>query len=295
MDHIAARHKDQLILRTDFSDDPSAHRAYAALMHDVFAWDAAAHASLGHDPDWRAFALFDRQGRCAAGVEAAVLTLMVDAERLSITGIRLAGVDPGWRGLGLFRDIMVAALAWCEQAAPGPTLLYTADHALYDRFGFQPLPQYKTTGPASSEAAPRPSRVIDPRSGADDAMLRRLLATRAPVSHHCALVDAASLFLSNIVDAEDLVLAHVPSLDTILVYEEDDTAIVLVDVVAAAVPTMAQILSALPHRAQVTTLFPPDRLDWTGDLVPEDTGLMIRGPVPAALARPFMLPPTTEF
>lgn len=296
MDHIPRRHKDQLILRTNIFEDPAAHGAYAALMRDVFELDVVARvAAVGRDPVWMPFALFDPEGRCAAGVEAAALTVMADSALSQVTAIRLAGVDPTWRGLGLFRDVMVAALGWCEAAAPGPTLLYTADHALYERFGFQPVTQFKTSGQAPPSLARQSSRAIDPRDGVDDALLRRLLATRAPVSARCALVGAPSLFLSNVLDAEDLVLAHVAGLDAIIVYEESDTTILLVDIVAAVIPTMAQILSALPPRACVATLFSPDRLDWTGDPVREETGLMLKGPAPAAMERPFMLPPTTEF
>ena len=70
----------------------------------------------------------------------------------------------------------------------------------------------------------------------------------------------------------------------------------LADVAAAAMPTMAQIVAALePTPRRVRTLFPPDRLDWQSMPEADDTGLMIRGVVPAALRRPFMLPPTTAF
>ena len=296
MDHILIRHKDQLILRTDFFDDPTAHKAYAALMRDVFTLELEPSvAAVGRDPVWKPFALFDREGRCAAGIEAGVLTVMADAALLPITAIRLAGVDPAWRGLGLFRDLMSAALAWCEAAASGPTLLYTADHALYERFGFQPVAQFKTSGQAPPLVARQPSRVIDPHDSEDTALLRRILATRAPVSTRCALVGAASLFLSNVLGAEDLVLAYAADLDAIIVYEIDDTSILLVDIVAAAIPTMAQILSVLPLRPRAEALFPTDRLDWTGGLVREETGLMLRGRAPAAMAGPFMLPPTMEF
>lgn len=292
MDHNRARHKDQLTFRTNFFGDSSASAAHAALMQAVF--DVDPRAIEAHpDPAWMPFALFDPDGRCTAAVEAAVMTLVADAVPVSVTAIRRAGVDPAWRGQGLFRDVMVAALTWCETAAPGPTLLYTADHALYDRFGFRPLAQFKVAGGAPAPLARAASRIVDPR--AEDALLRRLLATRTPVSARCALGGGASLFITHVRDAEDLTLAYAPDLDAIIVHEVEDDAILVVDVVAAAMPTLAQILAALPPRPRVTVLFPTDRLDWTGDYVAEETGLMIRGAAPAAMARPFMLPPTTEF
>ena len=296
MDHKTPRNKDHLTFRTDFFADPSSAAGYAALMRGVFELDAEARAAaVGQTPAWMPFGYFDREAGCAASVEAAAMTMMADSAKLPVTAIRLAAVDPDWRGLGLFRDLMLAALAWCEAAAPGPTLLYTADHALYTRFGFHPVSQFKMSGPAPTSIERRPFRALDPRAPADGALIRRLLATRAPVSTRCALMDAASLFLTNVMDAEDLRLVHVPSLDAIIAYEVDEASLLLVDVVAATIPTMAQILSALPPRPRVTTLFPTDRLDWTGEPVSEDTGLMIRGLLPEAMRTPIMLPPTTEF
>ena len=70
----------------------------------------------------------------------------------------------------------------------------------------------------------------------------------------------------------------------------------IVDIAARTIPTMAEIVDALrAGTRRVRTLFPPDRLSWDGVPTRDDTGLMIRGPVPAAMRRPFMLPPTTSF
>ena len=296
MDHKTPRNKDHLTFRTDFFADPTSAAGYAALMRDVFELDVEARAAaVGHTPAWTPFGYFDRKAGCAASVEAAAMTMMIDSAKLPITAIRLAAVDSDWRGLGLFRDLMLAALDWCEAAAPGPTLLYTADHALYTRFDFHPVVQFKMSGPAPAPLARRATRALDPLAPANGALIRRLLATRAPVSARCALVDAASLFLTNIIGAEDLRLAAIPEFDAIVVYEVDEASILLVDVVAATIPTMAQILSALPPRPRVTTLFPTDRLDWTGEAIREETGLMLRGRLPEAMRTPFMLPPTTEF
>ena len=116
------------------------------------------------------------------------------------------------------------------------------------------------------------------------------------MSYRCAIVAAPSLFLSFVAGADDLTLAYDAAAEMIVVHEWEDDCVTIVDVVAAVMPPLAVILRAVGRPpARLKTLFPPDRLGWEGEAVPEDTGLMARGPPPTAMTRPFMLPPTTEF
>lgn len=290
------QNKSDLVVGRAFFGDRRACAAYAALMRRVFDLDTAApDERAAHDPAWTPFAYFDRVGHCVACVEAAVLGMILDGQEGAVTAIRLAAVDPDWRGQGLFRDLMAMALPWCEAEATGPTLLYTEDHALYERFGFRPLAQHAFVGGAPDPLPELFARAIDVRREDDVVLVRRLLATRSPVSNQCAIIRAPSLFLANVLAADDLAMTYAPALDALVVYELDD-AITLVDIVAATIPSMAHILGALPARpAGVMTLFPPDRLAWHGEPVPDDTGLMARGTLPPAMCRPFMLPSTAGF
>ena len=76
------------------------------------------------------------------------VSLVCDSHDATATGVRLVATDPAWRGQGLFRDLMERALAWCETMSKGPCLLYTADPAIYGRFGFLPLAQHAFVGAA---------------------------------------------------------------------------------------------------------------------------------------------------
>ncbi len=284
-----------LQLREGFQDDPAAAGAYAALIDAVFEIDLVARDALyGRDPTSVALGLFDGDGACVAGAEVFTLGLRLDGMPAPAAAIRLVAVAEAWRGQGLFRRLMPHVLARCEAAAP-MTLLYAEHPGLYQPFGFRPVGQHKVVGPVQA-SAPRPSaapRRLDPSRPDDLALLKRLLSEREPVSERVAVEGAASLFLSQ---AGESALAYSPALDAVAALQVEGDVLTLVDVVAAGMPTLAALLAAL-HRTPrtVEVLFPTDKLAWHGAAVRDDTGLMLRGPAPAAFRQPFMLPPTTGF
>lgn len=267
--------------------------AQRSLLHRVF--DAQDIEGDGQQ-HWRIFATFESSGLCVASLEARRLPLIVAGDPFFVTGLRRVAVDPDWRGLGLFRDLMAPALRWCEARTPHPTLLYAEETALYARFGFVAVPQHAFVGAAPTPTPGSPARRLDPGLAEDAALIMRLLATRTPVSQQCALAGAPDLVLRNVLAADDFVAAYAADLAAVIVYEIEGEEFVLVDVIAAHIPSMKDILGALvlaPRR--IKALFPPDRLAWSGDPRPDDTGLMARGSLPPAMSRPFMLPPTAEF
>ena len=285
--------KNELKLHRGPIDDPAAKASYTRLIHDVLSGAIDAEGPL--EP-WRPFALFTADRRCVATVEAAILPLVADGIEMMAAGIRSVAVDPDWRGQGLFRDLMNAALTWCDTETTGLTCLYTEDPALYGRFGFQPLMQHAFVGKAPRPSGTTPVRRLDLGQAADRDTIRALVGRRRPVSLHCALTIDPAQFLTNVAKDDDLVIAHVPGLDALIVYEANDDDLLIADIVAPAIPDLASVLGALGLRpARIKVLFPPDRLRWTGTAVREDTGLMIRGAIPDAMTRPFMFPPTAEF
>ena len=290
---MTAHDTSRLTMRRAFFADPAATAAYAALLWEVFEIDVSARdARAGTNHAWTPFAAFTADGACVGTVEATVLPLWCDGAPGAATAIRSVAVHPAWRGLGLFRTLAGQALAWCE-ARPGPVLLYTGEPAIYTGLGFAQLAQHAFIGAMPEAAASVPARPLD--RVADGALLRRCVAGRTPVSNRCAMGGAPSLFLTMLDEERDLAIGHLPAWDAVIVYKEEDDALVLADVVAATIPPLPAILGALPRRRWLKTLFPPDRLRWDGSPVSDDTGLMARGPLPPAMRRPFMLPPTTSF
>ena len=282
----------QLTYRQGFFADAKASAALDALLQHVFGFVPL--RGNGAAPQWMPFGYFDAHGHCVAGVEAARLALVLDGRPACATAIRLAGVAEARRGEGLFKAVMARALDWCETACDGPTLLYTENEALYARFGFESLVQHAFVG-AAPEPEPVAAAVPLDRAAAARAF-DKLAPHRAPVSDACAIVGADDLVRELLRGDADLTYAWSAALDAVLVYEEDDDTLVLADVMAAEMPSMAGIVGALGRRStRVRTLFPPDRLDWIAVAEADETGLMIRGAVPDAMRRPFMLPPTTAF
>ncbi len=277
----------------DVGDSPSRYAAFAALVASVFDMEL-------EPPDrvvpsmWSTLACFDDSGRCVAGAEFGCLSLVLDGMAHATGCIRLVGVAEDWRGRGLFRTLMERALRWSADHRLDLTLLYAAEPALYHRFGFAGVAQHAFVGPAPAPAASAPARPLDPVR--ERALVQRLLAARTPVSRHVAVAGAPDLFLHRLTGDDDLSLVHLPDDDALVAFEAAGDTLLLVDVVAARVPPLSRILGALPQRfAQVKALFPPDRLEWQGAAMAEETGLMARGTLPPAMRRPFMLPPTTEF
>ncbi len=282
----------EFVFRHDFFADAVAAAAHAHLVRAVFDFEPV--RAEAEDPAWMPFALFDPAGACVAAVEAAVLAMILDGTETRVTAIRLVGVAASYRGRGLFRDVMQHALTWCEAQAAGPTLLYTEEHALYTRFGFDPLAQHTFGGTAPVAQRGQPAEIVSVAQAGS--LLDRLLPARAPLSTRCAILRASDLVRASLEADADLTLAYARDLDALIVLAIEDDTLVLADIIAERIPSLTEIVGVIaPRPARVRTMFPPDRLSWHGAPERDETGLMIRGPLPAAMGRPFMLPPTMSF
>ena len=259
-------------------------RGFVDLAEAVFA--------AGVSPPWPVWTMVDASSRCVAGLQCRILRLAGEGESFEVAALRNVAVAVDWRGFGLMRDLVERALVWCDSQA-ATTLLYAETPVLYARFGFAPLPQYAFEGEAPEPAGEASARPLD--FAREGELLGRLLATRGLVSSRCSVIDDGGL-AADLLGSGTWPMAYDTALDAVIVHEVEDDTLVLVDIVASRVPSAARILGALGARpARLRTLFPPDRLDWTGVPVTDDTGLMARGNLPLAMQRPFMLPPTVGF
>ena len=265
--------------------DPDVFSAFAALTETVFGVPPL--------PPWPGVAILDASGRCIAGLQHAVLRLACDGEPVDVAALRNVAVAPDRRGEGLMRTSMILALDWCDARAP-VTLLYAETPGLYARFGFASLAQHAFEGRAPAPVGAASARVFRPE--ADGVLLDRLLSARSPASRLCGAISDAGLTASKLRDSDIGDVRVLETLDAVVVSEREGDVLVLVDVVAARMPSAAAILGALGVRpARLRTFFPPDALDWDGTAVADDPGLMARGTLPPAMRRPFILPPTLAF
>ena len=243
-------------------------------------------------PPWPAWTMVDASSLCVAGLQCRILRLAGEGETFAVAALRNVAVAVDWRGLGLMRDLLERALAWCDSRA-ATTLLYAETPALYARFGFVPVAEHAFEGEAPEPEGEASARAFDPAREGE--LLDRLLAARDPISERCSVIDDGGL-AADLLGSGTWPMAYDAEMAAAIAYEIEDDTLVLVDVVARRMPSAARILGALGARPKrLRTLFPPDRLDWAGVPVADETGLMARGTLPSPMRRPFMLPPTAGF
>ena len=285
-----------LIYRDDFSG-PHDRAEVSRLLQDTFGLDLAPldELNLG-DPSYRAFSYFDAAGCCVANAATFVLPLVINGRRVDAMGVQSVATRPAYRGRGLSRRLLDRALRWCDANA-GLVFLMTSIPGFYEPLGFRIVPQFACVGAPPPIPPAAPSRRLDLGLGDDRRLLVELLHRRSPVSSRFAIVGSAGDVFLNLIGEPELCAWHLPAHDAVVVtrQKQDDT-FCLVDVVAAEMPELAQVLASLdvrPRRVEVH--FPSDRLAWSGTatLAETPTVLMARGdagPLP-----PFMLPETAAF
>ncbi|MUO79849.1 GNAT family N-acetyltransferase [Agrobacterium vitis] len=293
---------DGLTLRQGYFNDPSAFQGLVDLLHDVFGIDIGAQEQLG-GPDLTCmpFGYFDRFGRCIANFSVFAMPLMINGTIVTAAGYQSGAVRPGFRGRGLYRDLMQRAYAWAEQAGYRTGILLTDKPALYQPYGFRVVTHRKFGGPVPGFLPITNGNVrqLDLGKAADLALLRDMLACRQPVSNHFAVVSQAEMFLLNAHFDASITLSLLPSLKAVIAWKcANDGGVKLLDIVAQDIPPLSAILSHLNIQADsVETYFPPDRLSWEGQPVSYEgsCSLMMSGLGLEAAVGPLMLSPMADF
>jgi GNAT superfamily N-acetyltransferase len=247
-------------------------------------------------------------GRIVGHVGLIELPLVVAGQRRVVGAIHAVCTDPDRRGRGLGRALMAEALRAAD-ARYDTVVLTTLIPEFYARFGFRAVCEhaFSRTLPAASAPRAEPGRAL--AETPDDArLLRRLLATRAPVSERLGSQEGGTvLAVDLLLTWGDLSRAHYhPALDVVTIHEIRDRTLILYDVVGAAIPPLTTLAAAIGGDADhVVTYFAPDRLGegfraerW--DVARAEAqgerwfaGLMLRGPL-AVEDDPFMLPPLSR-
>lgn len=237
--------------------------------------------------------------RVLAHVGVLALPVVVAGVRRVVGGIHAVATDPDHRGRGHASALLAEALEHCRPRYE--TLLLTTDiPGFYARVGFRPVREHVFWGRVSPRPAPPAGAVrqLSLDEPADVALLRRLLATRAPVSARLGPVEPGAIFgiACLLQTGRPETLQYVAPLDAVVVCERRGATLTLLDVVAASIPRLPALLEWLGAGVrEVQTLFTPDRLG--GPLIPQPrpaTELMVRGPF-APEGLPMMLPPYSRF
>ncbi|RUM27406.1 GNAT family N-acetyltransferase [Rhizobium vallis] len=279
------RHLDSagLTFRQDYFGDPAGWAALVCLLQDIFGIDIGPLQQLGGpDPTSMPFGWFDAEGELAANISAFALPFVINGRRVHAAGLQSGAVRPPWRGRGLYRDLTVKALDWCDRQGFEAVILYTDKPSLYEPYGFRALPLYRYEGaaPAPSTSTSR-ARSLTPAKADDLALLQSLLKARSPVSTALAVIANAAMFLINTQLDPDVRISFLEDRQAVIAWKIDEAGrFSLLDVVAAEIPPLAAILGGLEiTSASVEVLFRPDKLGWVGVPQPFESGtrLMLRG------------------
>lgn len=213
--------------------------------------------------------------------------LRVEGRDRCVAGVHAVVTHPAHRGHGHFREVMEAALAWCD-ARFETAILWTGEPAIYERFGFRRRAESVFHGEIPSVLRDRRrSEQLSVSRPRDLETLRRLLRTRTPISDRSAARDPGWHFLINLAlwpEAQGW-LHYLPDLDCVVVAREAVQRLSIYDVVAPRVPTLESVLERLAGSARTMELYVmPDRLgaSWlvAGDTPADDDILLYRGPPP---------------
>jgi len=283
-----------LVFRLDAPASPERRAAIDRLIRDEFDVDFAAldrFGRLGRDPGFVSLGAWTGEAIVAhVGLQPMVLRRAGTA--IAALGLGFATVHPARRGQGLFRHLMERALAYAD-ARVALVLLETEEPELYRRFGFTELVEHSFAGPLAVAAGPARARRLSLEAAADVAILADLLARRTPVSLAGGLDEHPMRFVLKALASPEIALTHLAGLDAVVATEAGGRGeLVLLDVVAPAIPPLSEIARALGGGFERAHVFvTPDRLGWEAETsLAEATGLMARGPLPAD-PRPFGLSP----
>ncbi len=289
-----------LNFRQDYFGDPAAWAALVSLLDDTFGIDIDPLRALGGpDPTSMPFGWLTDEGVLVANLSAFAMPFILNGRLINAAGLQSGAVRPPWRGRGLYRDLTRKTLAWCEAQGFEAVILYTDKPALYENYGFRSLPLSKYVGAAPVAIGAVGSRILQPRDANDLFLIQSLLAKRKPVSETLAVTGSPAMFLINTQLDPDVRLSYLEEHKAAIAWKMPAVGhFVLVDVVAAEIPSLAAILAGLGIEATIAeTLFRPDRLGWSNEAVPYEgrTRLMVRGLEDIGLDHPAMLSPMADF
>lgn len=281
--------------------DTAVWAAVAGLLAEIFSIDVTPLDRMGGpDPSSMAFSWFSQDGRLAANLSAFALPMMINGRPVRAAGLQSGAVLPDFRGRGLFRDLTEKALAWCDAQGFETVLLYTEKPGLYDKHGFVVLPQSRFVAemPATLGTA-SPVRRLHLRMPDDLALIRKMLATRKPVSNRFAVTQQSEMFLLNAWLSDDIRLDYLEAPEAVIAWRQGENGRGdLLDIVAADMPALADIVASLGLNPALTNIdFVPDRLACDFSTMADDDPLvlMMRGSDIHKPDSPIRLPELAHF
>lgn len=231
-------------------------------------------------------------GRALTVVGVLRMPMRVNGRDVELAGIHGVCTRASHRGLGHFRSAMREALRFAESISE-TAILWTADPAIYEGFGFRRAEERIATLDVDAPPIAGKARRLDLDIAQDLELLRRMLATREPVSDRLATREPGWHFLIDLALHGSLApaLVHLPELETIAAIEDRGRALRVHDVIAPRLPSLAELVAHLGGAPWgVELALTPDRFcAREPETMAHDASdvLMVRGPLD--VTAPFAL------
>ena len=249
-----------ILVRYSYKDDPALAAPLFDLLDVVFPGIRGGVARLRDlGASWEEistpYVRFE-DGRPVSHVGVIELPLVIARQPATVASVHAVATDPDRRRRGYFRELMHEMFEDREQRNE-TFVLTTENPEYYEPFGFRVVPEYRFEIEVDGTGGRSATRTLDLADADDLATLRRLLATRRPVSHVLGVAGGSTVFLFNEARRP---LHHFPDLDVVACLETDGRTLELFDVVGPTLPTLADLVTAfgLPVD-RVVFHFAPDR------------------------------------
>ena len=233
-------------------------------------------------------------GEVIAHVGLLEMSLCILGEPHVVGGVHAVCTRSDRRRRGLFRSLIEALIEHCEGRYE--TLVLTTDEPkIYEPFGFRVVREQRFAVPVSSPGGGPGLRPLRIDSDTDLELLDRLLERRTSVSDVLGVLSEKDVFKFNLEEGH---LLRSDALDLVMLMERNGRRLIVYDLVAPVVPSLARLLGELADPVdEAQFCFSPDRLGVVRPhavpLTEDDGVLMVRGAF-GTDGRPFMLPPSAR-
>ncbi len=240
------------------------------------------------------FTLFEGD-LCLSHVGLLTHPMVIQGEKVSVAGIHAVCTTESMRRQGLCGRLMGSAMKWADRDH-ALAKLHTDQPHVYRSHGFQPARTYHFYSNQKPTGENRGRLLTPSRSVGDLDLLKRMYGERSSISH---VLDSAEngwmpVMIAALEGMLDSLFWYVEEQPMMIAYQEQEDRLEILDVIAAAPPTLAGILAALPVSGKpLCWTFTPDLFD--PEAIPEELpwerrGLMTRGPWPDTMP-PFGISP----
>lgn len=250
--------------RSHYFDDPAALAAFEKYADIIFGLDFGLWRDKGlWDEAYTPFSAFDG-GECVASICVYPSEVTFQGKVSRWAQLLTVGTLPDYRKKGIQRELWNRARTWIDGQFD-ITFLITDEVAapFYEKLGFKRQTEYfdvthNVTGATSGETA---FRKLDLANDGDFSILKRLAFGREPVSNVLGFRNSRLLLFMFLYAYRDWTY-YVEELDTIVVVEQTDSAIVIHDIVAERMPLESDLESVLGtfKQEEIHWLFCTDRL-----------------------------------